>query len=224
MTSSGECPAQSPTSPSVHLSVADWSSPVKPWSLESVANRTLSKGSTMSVISVRRLTVLCAASIGSLSMLSAAGGSIAGASPGSDNTTSQHPSSSFHVAVVLEGASLHHKFLPAGTVTPQSEALSDPDDITRLDNELFVGFQNGVGPQGQASTDGNLDSTVVEFSLTGQVLGQWDVTGKTDGVTADPALGGVIATVNEDANSALYTIRPFATSAAGVVTRYTYNE
>jgi hypothetical protein len=178
----------------------------------------------MSVTSVRRLTVLCAASIGSLWMLSAAGGSIAGASPGSDNTTSQHPSSSFHVAVVLEGASLHHKFLPAGTVIPQSEALSDPDDITRLDNELFVGFQNGVGPQGQASADGNLDSTVVEFSLTGQVLGQWDVTGKTDGVTADPALGGVIATVNEDANSALYVIHPFPTSASKAVTRYAYSE
>jgi hypothetical protein len=87
-----------------------------------------------------------------------------------------------------------------------------------------VGFQNGVGPQGQASTDGNLDSTVVELSLTGHVVGQWDVTGKTDGVTADPALGGVIATVNEDANSALYTIRPFVTSAAKVVTRYAYSE
>ncbi len=104
--------------------------------------------------------------------------------------------------------------------TPQAEALSNPDDITRLGNDLFVGFQNGVGPQGQASTDGNLDSTVVELSLTGHVLGQWDVMGKTDGVTADPALGGVIATVNEDGNSALYAIRPFGTSSANEVTRY----
>ena len=126
--------------------------------------------------------------------------------------------------MVLDGASLHHTFIPAGTTTPKTEALSNPDDITRLGNDLFVGFQDGVGPQGQASTDGNPDSTVVELSLTGHVVGQWDVTGKTDGVTADPALGGVIATVNEDANSALYTIRPFATSASEVVTKYAYSE
>jgi hypothetical protein len=106
----------------------------------------------------------------------------------------------------------------------KTETLTDPDDITLLSDELFVGFQNGVGPQGQASTDGNLDSTIVELSLTDHVMGQWDVVGKTDGVTADPALEGVIATVNEDANSALYTIRPLATTAAGVVTKYAYSE
>jgi hypothetical protein len=122
------------------------------------------------------------------------------------------------------GSSLHHSFTPAGKTVTKTEILSDPDDITRLGDDLFVGFQNGVGPQGQASTDGNLDSTVVELTLSGHVIGQWDVVGKTDGVTADPALDGVIATVNEDANSALYTIRPAAASAAKVVTRYAYSE
>jgi hypothetical protein len=29
---------------------------------------------------------------------------------------------------------------------------------------LFTAFQNGVGSQGEPSTDGNLDSTVVEFN------------------------------------------------------------
>jgi hypothetical protein len=177
----------------------------------------------MRVTFARKLTVLCAAGIGSLGLLGATGGSVAGASPGSDGTTSQRPLPPFHVSVILDGASLHHTFAPAGAATPQTETLSDPDDITRLGNDLFVGFQNGVGPQGEASTDGNLDSTVVEVTLTGHVVGQWDVTGKTDGVTADPALGGVIATVNEDANSALYVIRPW-TSGANVVTRYAYSE
>ena len=177
----------------------------------------------MGLTSARKLTVLCAASIGSLGILSASGGSIAGAAQG-DGNTSQYSLPPFHVSAILEGASLHHTFVRSGTVTLQTEALSDPDDITSLGDDLFVGFQNGVGPQGQASTEGNLDSTVVELSLTGHVVGQWDVTGKTDGVTADPALGGVIATVNEDANSALYTIRPFVTSAAKVVTRYAYSE
>jgi hypothetical protein len=167
--------------------------------------------------------VVCAASVGSLGILNASGGSAASAAQGNGKTT-QYSSSSFHVSAILEGAALHHTFVPAGATVPETETLSDPDDITRLGGELFVGFQNGVGPQGQASTDGNLDSTVVELSLTGHVIGQWDVAGKTDGVTADAALGGVIATVNEDANSALYTIRPLAPSAANVITRYSYSE
>jgi hypothetical protein len=38
------------------------------------------------------------------------------------------------------------------------------------------------------------------------VVGKWDITGKCDGLTADPAMHGVIATVNEDAHSSLYVI------------------
>jgi hypothetical protein len=128
----------------------------------------------------------------------------------------------FHVSQILLGASLHHTYSSTGSTATHSETLSDPDDISRWGNDLFVGFQNGVGPQGQASTDGNLDSTVVELTLSGDVIAQWDVRGKTDGVTADPGLG-VLATVNEDAHSALYLIRPDAT-AGGAVTRYSYSE
>jgi hypothetical protein len=128
----------------------------------------------------------------------------------------------FHVTQILHGTSLHHSYTTSESATTHSETLSDPDDISRWGNDLFVGFQNGVGPQGQASTDGNLDSTVVEVTLSGHVIAQWDVRGKTDGVTADPGLG-VLATVNEDAHSALYLIRPGqpATSAS---TRYSYSE
>jgi hypothetical protein len=60
--------------------------------------------------------------------------------------------------------------------------------------------------------------------MSGTPLGQWDVAGKADGVTADPSSGLVIATVNEDANSALSTINPTSASAAGAVHRYAYNE
>ncbi len=116
--------------------------------------------------------------------------------------------------VLFNGAQLQHA-IPGG-----SEHLSQPDDITSLRGHLFVGFQNGVGPQGQASTTGNLDSTVVELDRGGRVLGQWDVVGKCDGLTADPSTGEVIATVNEDANSSLYTIDP----ASGAVVHYSYDE
>jgi hypothetical protein len=122
---------------------------------------------------------------------------------------------------ILAGSSLTHTFTAAGSTAVQSEPLSKPDDITRLGRDIFVGFQNGVGPQGQASPSGNLDSTVVEMSLSGQPIAQWDVVGKTDGVTADPDAHTVIATVNEDANSSLYTITP---GPGGGVQHYAYNE
>jgi hypothetical protein len=85
-----------------------------------------------------------------------------------------------------------------------------------LGGNLYVGFQNGVGSQGEASISGNLDSTLVEFTPAGSVVKQWDVTGKIDGMGADAATGQVIATVNEDSKSSLYTL------SGGTVTHYTY--
>ena len=124
------------------------------------------------------------------------------------------------VTTILSGSSLSHTFTTASSSTPQTEALTKPDDITRLGDDLFVGFQNGVGAQGEASSSGNLDSTVVEFSTSGQPIAQWDIAGKDDGLTADPDLHAVIATVNEDGNSSLYTITP----GGGGVQHYAYNE
>jgi len=101
------------------------------------------------------------------------------------------------------------------------EAVAGPDDITALHHHIFVGFQNGVGPQGQASTTGNTDSTVVEFTLTGHEVRQWDVVGKADGLTADPLDDRVIATVNEDANSSIYLIDPVS---GGQAVHYRYDK
>lgn len=100
--------------------------------------------------------------------------------------------------------------------------MSSPDDITFLGHDLFTAFQNGVGPQGQPSSDGNGDSTVVEFTPSGHVVNQWDLVGKCDGLTADPQRGILIATIDEDANSSVYTIAPGAKPAKQVV-HYSYN-
>jgi hypothetical protein len=124
---------------------------------------------------------------------------------------------------ILSGSSLQHTYTVSGTETTATEPLSNPDDITQLDGVIFAGFQNGVGPQGQPSSDGNTDSTIVALNRSGQALGQWDIQGKADGVTADPAIGGIIATVNEDANSSLYTITP-GPGGVGVVHQYAYSE
>jgi len=51
------------------------------------------------------------------------------------------------------------------------------------------------------------------------VVHQWDIQGKCDGLTANPSTGLVVATVNEDANSSLYTIYP----SSGHVVHYSYN-
>ena len=125
-----------------------------------------------------------------------------------------------HVTQVAFGKRLRHSFRPNGTGAARTEALSSPDDITQLGRDIFVTFQNGVGPQGQASPDGDLDSTIVEFTLSGREVAQWDLHGKCDGLTADPLTGEVIATINEDAHSSLYAIKP----RAGSATHYAYSE
>jgi hypothetical protein len=132
-----------------------------------------------------------------------------------------HPAPAFSARTILSGGNLSHTFSVSGK--EHSEHLSSPDDITRLNGKLFVTFQNGVGPQGQASTSGNADSTIVEFTSAGHVVHQWDLHGKCDGLTADPHAKVVIATVNEDLNSSLYTIAPGARPASQVQ-HYAYSK
>jgi hypothetical protein len=125
----------------------------------------------------------------------------------------------YFAQTILSGQSLHHWYTWDGSTVRHSEPLTQPDDITRIGSVLFVGFQNGVGPQGQPSTDGNRDSTIVAFTEWGTVLSQWDIRGKCDGLTANLAAGLVVATVNEDANSSLYTIDP----STGQIVHYSYS-
>jgi hypothetical protein len=129
-----------------------------------------------------------------------------------------HPAqnySSFAVKQVLSGANLRH----VNSKTGKKEALSDPDGITQYGGDLYTAFQNGVGAQGQVSSSGNLDSTIVEFTSGGSVLAQWDVAGRVDGLTANPATGEIVATVNEAAHSSIYSVEP-----GGQVIHYAYNE
>ena len=102
--------------------------------------------------------------------------------------------SPLHVTRIAYGDKLRHAFLPNGKGTARTESLSSPDDIAELGGDIFVTFQNGVGPQGQAAPDGDLDSTIVEFTLSGREVAQWDLRGKCDGLSADPLAGDVIRT------------------------------
>jgi hypothetical protein len=99
-----------------------------------------------------------------------------------------------------------------------SGATSGPDDIAWLNGHVYVGWQNGVGPKGQASTGGATTSVVVEYSKKGKPVAKWTLIGKVDGLGADTPRHMIVATVNEDGNSSLYTIRPSRPKAA----RYAY--
>jgi hypothetical protein len=147
-----------------------------------------------------------------------------GSGSGSSSASAKaNPSSSVDTASktlavkqIVLGTTLKHSFQLNGNGTPRTESLSQPDDIVTLGGHLYIGFQNGVGPQGEVSPSGNLDSTIIEITHSGSLVNKWDVVGKVDGMGADSATGQVIATVNEDAKSSLYTV------AGGGVTHYTY--
>src|SRR6204780_5361590 len=146
------------------------------------------------------------AKIVAAAVLAAAGLGLGVPAVGSAAPATAQPVARFGVPVILNGSKLRHTFIPVGSSKPKTEPLADPDDITVLGHHLFSGFQNGVGPQGQASPDGNTDSTIVEYTASGPVVRQWDIKGKCDGVTADTAAHTLIATVNEDARSSTYTL------------------
>ena len=96
---------------------------------------------------------------------------------------------------------------------------SSPDDLTNVGDDIFVSFQNGVpSTGGQAGTP--TQSTIVKAKLDGTIEATWQLTGKCDGLTADPEHHRVIATVNEDGNSSLYTIPSAGSDAA---TQYNYD-
>jgi hypothetical protein len=101
----------------------------------------------MHVRSVQLRKLVVAAGIIPLGVFYAFGAVPSGASPTADSG-SGHGSGTFEVRQILSGTALHHSFAPAGSAINQTEPLSDPDDITRLGDDLFVGFQNGGGASG----------------------------------------------------------------------------
>jgi hypothetical protein len=165
----------------------------------------------VNIFSLRTATCL-GATVAAASLLGTAGCT----SSGSSSPSASPSPKGLVVKEILFGSTLKHSFTPKGKSTAITGGLTQPDDIATLGGNLYVGFQNGVGPQGEPAPSGNLDSTLVEFTPAGHVIKQWDVTGKIDGLGADPAAKQVIATVNEDANSSLYTV------SGGTVTHYTY--
>lgn len=105
---------------------------------------------------------------------------------------------------------VHSKLIVRSYAAVGSE--SNPDDITRLGDSIYVAFQNGVGPKGEPSPAGIGSSTIQQYSLTGVAGKSWSVVGKVDGLTADPSHQRLVLTVNEDGNSSFFTLDPAKTA------------
>ncbi|HEY8043913.1 MAG TPA: hypothetical protein VIF35_06600 [Streptosporangiaceae bacterium] len=169
----------------------------------------------MNIYSLRKFTWL-GATIVAAGLLGTAGCASSGTGSGSASASASAPTKTLTVKQIIFGTTLKHSYQPNGKGAAKTEHLTQPDDIVSLGGKLYAGFQNGVGSQGEVAPSGNLDSTLVEFTPAGSVVKQWDLTGKIDGMGADPATGRVIVTVNEDSKSSLYTV------SGGTVTHYTY--
>src|SRR5262252_7431813 len=167
--------------------------------------RLLSPGSrtkpVVNIFSLRTATWLGATAV-TVSLLGMAGCSSSSSSTSAPSTSASPKT--FTVRQLILGETMKHSFQPNGTGAMQTEHLVQPDDIAAVGGHIYVGFQNNLGPQGEAAGSGNLDSTLVELTPTGSVVKQWDVKGKIDGMGADPATSRVILTVNEDSKSSLY--------------------
>jgi hypothetical protein len=131
------------------------------------------------------------------------------------------------IGVLLPGAAAFAASGPAPSVatgfTLTKIATIDPasgsncDDIAFLEGHLFVGCQNKT-----LSVGGGGNSTLIEYTTAGAVVGTWSIKEKIDGMAADPLRHRVIISLNEDANTLLATVTPSAPSGQQV-TFYTYS-
>lgn len=89
---------------------------------------------------------------------------------------------------------------------------SHPDSIAVGSGAVFIGYGNTAPPDGTSGT-----STIAEYTLSGQLLKTYTLSGHNDGLRFDPA-GNLWAMQNEDANPYLAIINP----KTGAVANYTF--
>lgn len=105
------------------------------------------------------------------------------------------------------------------TIPGTSTLAHGPDDLALLGGVLWTAYQNEINADGTPNGLGSY-STLAGFDpTTGALVETIPVLGKIDGLAADPANNRLLATVNEDLNSAFNVIDP----ATSTVTRYTYS-
>jgi hypothetical protein len=88
------------------------------------------------------------------------------------------------------------------TFAKSANGDSAPDSIVRWRNSILVGFGNGVAKDG---TDGKF-STIVQYSLSGEVQRTFSIKGHNDGLRMKPEDDDLWALQNEDGNPTLVII------------------
>ncbi|MBV9718361.1 MAG: hypothetical protein JOZ77_03525 [Candidatus Eremiobacteraeota bacterium] len=90
----------------------------------------------------------------------------------------------------------------------------NPDPIVWVNDFLFVAYQNATGPTGTGG-----DSTIVQYNRKGSAIQAIKVPGRCDGMRWNPYTNIMWITVNEDANSSLFTWDP----TSGSIVHYSFS-
>jgi hypothetical protein len=87
-----------------------------------------------------------------------------------------------------------------------------PDSVTVGNGSVWVAYTNGA-----SSTGGSGSSTVVQYSLSGQLQHQFSIAGSVDGLKIDPSTGLVWALQNQDGNSTISFINPATSTVSPAI-------
>ena len=87
--------------------------------------------------------------------------------------------------------------------TGAAVSASGPDSITVGNGSVWVSYTNGADSTGASGS-----STIVQYSLGGEVRHTYSIAGSVDGLKIEPRTGLVWALQNQDGNSALTLIDP----------------
>jgi hypothetical protein len=89
---------------------------------------------------------------------------------------------------------------------------SAPDSITKGGGSLWVEYGNGADSAGAKGS-----TTIVQYSLTGQLENSYTLTGLADGLKFDPNTGDVWALLNNDGNASVQLIDPSTKQVSGTL-------
>ena len=89
------------------------------------------------------------------------------------------------------------------------------DSLCVFGNDVFAGYGNNVPTDG---TGGTATSTIVDYSLSGQVKHTYSLVGGNDGFRVDPSTGSLWILQNNDGSAMLDVL-----DKSGNITGYTYN-
>src|ERR1022692_1428674 len=122
----------------------------------------------------------------------------------------QHAARLIFCGALLTALSVAAQVTPSATYTVSTFATgvagvySAPDSIALLDGHIFIGYGNGIAPDG---SDGK-SSTIVEYKMNGDVVRTYSVVGHNDGLRVNPRTKKLWVLQNEAGNPNLVIINP----------------